>query len=208
MGSSRNAADISLTVDVVESLFVQKEINEYILVTGDSGFIGLIEKLHLYKKKVTIISMNESMSRSLRTHADEVTIFVNQLDTNKEIIKLDYKTAFAIKKTERQFSNAEKTVWAILKDNEKKSDILSVVDTIFASKQVEQEIKKGMPSSYLTSAVKIIFGQDWNRRDIYLNLINNRIQTNYSLTKGLVFEKKTPKRKRHPEGRRIITFLD
>lgn len=209
-GYLRNSADISLTADVVESLFLKKEISEYILVSGDSGYIGLIEKLHLYKKKVSVISMNKSLSRSLKNYADKVTIFVDQPDTKREVIKLDYKDAYEIKKAERQFSNAEKTVWAILKKNEKASDIISVANTIFDSKQIIDEIKKGMPLNYLTSAAMIIFSQTKSKRDNFINLINSRIKNNYTLVGELVFEKKEKKekRKRTPGGRRVITFLE
>ncbi len=61
----KNAADIRLTADAMETLFTMPHINTFVLVASDSDYTGLILKLREYGKKVVGIGTREHTSEYL-----------------------------------------------------------------------------------------------------------------------------------------------
>nr|WP_305779107.1 NYN domain-containing protein [Nocardia nova] len=59
-GTHKNAADIRLTVDAMETLIAHADIGVFVLVTGDSDFTPLVQKLREYGKHVIGIGTNEA----------------------------------------------------------------------------------------------------------------------------------------------------
>lgn len=59
-GSHKNAADIRLAVDAMETLIAHADIGVFVLVTGDSDFTPLVQKLREFGKHVIGIGTNEA----------------------------------------------------------------------------------------------------------------------------------------------------
>ncbi|WP_181063502.1 NYN domain-containing protein [Nocardia nova] len=59
-GSHKNAADIRLAVDAMETLIAHADIGIFVLVTGDSDFTPLVQKLREFGKHVIGIGTNEA----------------------------------------------------------------------------------------------------------------------------------------------------
>ncbi|WP_220139908.1 NYN domain-containing protein [Nocardia huaxiensis] len=58
-GTHKNAADIRLAVDAMETLITHAEIGVFVLVTGDSDFTPLVQKLREFGKHVIGIGASE-----------------------------------------------------------------------------------------------------------------------------------------------------
>lgn len=52
----KNGADIRMAMDVVETTYTRSEIDEFILLTGDSDFVPVIERLRLKAKRSAIVA--------------------------------------------------------------------------------------------------------------------------------------------------------
>ncbi|WP_218007632.1 NYN domain-containing protein [Nocardia vinacea] len=59
-GTHKNAADIRLAVDAMETLITHGEIGVFVLVTGDSDFTPLVQKLREFGKHVIGVGTNEN----------------------------------------------------------------------------------------------------------------------------------------------------
>jgi hypothetical protein len=70
----RNSADITMTIDIIETTLRNPKINEYILVTRDSDFVPVLRRLRQEKKRTAILvdQDNAARFRIFRTHADIV----------------------------------------------------------------------------------------------------------------------------------------
>ena len=69
--SKKNATDIRLAVDAIELVFTRPEIGTYILLSGDSDFASLVNKLKEYGKYVIGVGIRESSSDLLVMNCDE-----------------------------------------------------------------------------------------------------------------------------------------
>ena len=69
--SKKNATDIRLAVDAMELVFTRPEIGTYILLSGDSDFASLVNKLKEYGKYVIGVGIRESSSDLLVMNCDE-----------------------------------------------------------------------------------------------------------------------------------------
>jgi hypothetical protein len=52
----KNGADIRMAMDVIEATYTRSEIDEYILLTGDSDFVPVLERLRLKSKRSAIVA--------------------------------------------------------------------------------------------------------------------------------------------------------
>ncbi|MGO1053052.1 NYN domain-containing protein [Crossiella sp. CA198] len=64
-GSHKNAADIRLAVDAMETLITHPEIGVFILITGDSDFTPLVQRLREFGKHVVGVGTETSASSRL-----------------------------------------------------------------------------------------------------------------------------------------------
>jgi uncharacterized protein (TIGR00288 family) len=68
---TKNAADIQMTVDAMETLIVHPEVTVYVLVTGDSDFTPLVRRLREFGKWVVGVGADASASRRLVSVSSE-----------------------------------------------------------------------------------------------------------------------------------------
>ena len=52
----KNGADIRMAMDVIETTYTRSEIDEFILLTGDSDFVPVLERLRLKAKRSAIVA--------------------------------------------------------------------------------------------------------------------------------------------------------
>ena len=52
----KNGADIRMAMDVIETTYTRSEIDEYILLTGDSDFVPVLERLRVKAKRSAIVA--------------------------------------------------------------------------------------------------------------------------------------------------------
>jgi uncharacterized protein (TIGR00288 family) len=71
----KNAADIQMVVDALETAFTHPEIDVFILVTGDSDFSAVVRKLRAYGKKVIGIGLRQSTSEALVKACDHFILY-------------------------------------------------------------------------------------------------------------------------------------
>jgi uncharacterized protein (TIGR00288 family) len=70
---TKNAADIQMAVDAMETLIVHPEIVVYVLVTGDSDFTPLVRRLREFGKWVVGVGAEANASRRLVSVSSEYT---------------------------------------------------------------------------------------------------------------------------------------
>ena len=70
--SQKNAADIHLAVDAVETVIGNAAIQRVYLVAGDSDYCPLVRTLRRHGREVICIAWSNSLAEMLRHHADRV----------------------------------------------------------------------------------------------------------------------------------------
>jgi uncharacterized protein (TIGR00288 family) len=68
---TKNAADIQMTVDAMETLIVHPEIAVYVLINCDSDFTPLVRRLREFGKWVVSVGADASASRRLVSVSSE-----------------------------------------------------------------------------------------------------------------------------------------
>ncbi|MBF0554209.1 MAG: NYN domain-containing protein [Nitrospirae bacterium] len=54
--NKKDAADMSLICDAMETIFVNSYVSTYVIVSGDKDFMPLIRKLHRHGKRIIVIA--------------------------------------------------------------------------------------------------------------------------------------------------------
>ncbi|MBI3698521.1 MAG: NYN domain-containing protein [Acidobacteria bacterium] len=67
----KNGADINLALDALEMAFTRDHINAFTIVSGDSDFMALVEKLKQYNKRVFIVGGKAFTSTILQRNCHE-----------------------------------------------------------------------------------------------------------------------------------------
>src|SRR5438270_13482398 len=67
----KNGADINLALDALEMAFTHDHINAYAIVSGDSDFIALVNKLKQYDKRVFVVGGRAFTSTILQKNCHE-----------------------------------------------------------------------------------------------------------------------------------------
>jgi hypothetical protein len=62
---AKNAADIQIAVDAMETLITHPDIGVYVLVSGDGDFTPLVRRLREFGKRVIGVGTENSASRRL-----------------------------------------------------------------------------------------------------------------------------------------------
>ncbi len=99
----RNGADIRMAMDIVESTHTLSRIDEYILVTRDSDFVSVLNRLR-EKHKATAIVADESrpeIHTTMRHHAD-ILIPMRRLVEARTYIRLPAKRGILARIRRRQ----------------------------------------------------------------------------------------------------------
>lgn len=71
----KNAADIQMVADILETLFTHPDIDIFVLATGDSDFSAVARKLRSYGKRVIGIGLQRATSEVLVKACDEFLIY-------------------------------------------------------------------------------------------------------------------------------------
>lgn len=78
MGASRkNAADIKMAVDAIETAYERNYVTTFVICTGDSDFTPLVHKLRELNKKVIGVGVKASTSALLPPACDEFLFYEN-----------------------------------------------------------------------------------------------------------------------------------
>ncbi|HYM11689.1 MAG TPA: NYN domain-containing protein [Bryobacterales bacterium] len=77
----KNGADINLALDALEMAFTRDHINTFTIVSGDSDFMALVEKLKQYNKRVFIVGGKAFTSTILQRNCHEFISYESLLDS-------------------------------------------------------------------------------------------------------------------------------
>jgi uncharacterized protein (TIGR00288 family) len=76
----KNGADINLALDALEMAFTHKHVNAFAIVSGDSDFISLVNKLKEYGKTVFIVGGKAFTSTILQQNCHEFISYESMID--------------------------------------------------------------------------------------------------------------------------------
>ena len=76
----KNGADINLALDALEMAFTHDHINAFAIVSGDSDFIALVNKLKQYDKTIFVVGGRAFTSTILQKNCHEFISYENLLD--------------------------------------------------------------------------------------------------------------------------------
>ena len=76
----KNGADINLALDALEMAFTHDHINAFAIVSGDSDFIALVNKLKQYDKRVYVVGGRAFTSTILQKNCHEFVSYESIID--------------------------------------------------------------------------------------------------------------------------------
>ncbi|HZT32905.1 MAG TPA: NYN domain-containing protein [Bryobacteraceae bacterium] len=82
----KNGADINLALDALEMAFTHDHINTFAIVSGDSDFIALLNKLKQKDKRVLVIGGRAFTSTILQKNCHEFISYESLLDESKPAV--------------------------------------------------------------------------------------------------------------------------
>src|SRR6185312_11450727 len=79
----KNGGDINLALDALEMAFTHDHINAFTIVSGDSDFMALVNKLKQYDKTVFVVGGKAFTSTILQKNCHEFISYESMLDDNR-----------------------------------------------------------------------------------------------------------------------------
>jgi uncharacterized protein (TIGR00288 family) len=79
----KNGADINLALDALEMAFTHDHINAFAIVSGDSDFIALVNKLKQYDKRIFVVGGRAFTSTILQKNCHEFVSYESLLDETR-----------------------------------------------------------------------------------------------------------------------------
>ena len=79
----KNGADINLALDALELAFTHDHINAFAIISGDSDFIALVNKLKQYDKTVFVVGGKAFTSTILQKNCHEFISYESMLDDSR-----------------------------------------------------------------------------------------------------------------------------
>jgi uncharacterized protein (TIGR00288 family) len=76
----KNGADINLALDALEMAFTHDHINAFAIVSGDSDFIALVNKLKQYDKRIFVVGGRAFTSTILQKNCHEFIAYESVID--------------------------------------------------------------------------------------------------------------------------------
>src|ERR1700675_4986601 len=76
----KNGADINLALDALEMAFTHDHINAFAIVSGDSDFMALVNKLKRYDKRVFVVGGRAFTSTILQKNCHEFVAYESMID--------------------------------------------------------------------------------------------------------------------------------
>src|SRR4030081_3396475 len=80
----KNGADINLALDALELAFTHDHINAFAIVSGDSDFIALVNKLKQYDKTVFVVGGRAFTSTILQKNCHEFISYESVIDEPRQ----------------------------------------------------------------------------------------------------------------------------
>ena len=80
----KNGADINLALDALEMAFTHDHINAFAIVSGDSDFIALVNKLKQYDKRIYVVGGRAFTSTILQRNCHEFISYESLLDEPRQ----------------------------------------------------------------------------------------------------------------------------
>ena len=80
---NKNGADINLALDALEMAFTHDHINAFAIVSGDSDFIALVNKLKQYDKRVYVVGGRAFTSTILQKNCHEFIAYESIIDDSR-----------------------------------------------------------------------------------------------------------------------------
>src|SRR5215218_7491188 len=85
----KNGADINLALDALEMAFTHDHVNSFAIVSGDSDFIPLVNKLKEYGKTVYVVGGKAFTSTILQQNCHEFVSYESLLDDRRGSRRID-----------------------------------------------------------------------------------------------------------------------
>src|SRR5204863_6156762 len=82
----KNGADINLALDALEMAFTHSHVNAFAIVSGDSDFVPLVNKLKEYGKTVFVVGGKAFTSTILQQNCHEFISFESLLTEGGEVL--------------------------------------------------------------------------------------------------------------------------
>src|SRR4051794_15950118 len=79
----KNGADINLALDALEMAFTHDHVNAFAIISGDSDFIPLVNKLKEYGKTVYVVGGKAFTSTILQQNCHEFVSYESLLDSRR-----------------------------------------------------------------------------------------------------------------------------
>ena len=79
----KNGADINLALDALEMAFTHDHINAFAIVSGDSDFIALVNKLKQYDKRIFVVGGRAFTSTILQRNCHEFVAYESMIDDSR-----------------------------------------------------------------------------------------------------------------------------
>jgi len=187
--NGKNGADIKLAIDSVEIAINNPHINTFAIVSGDSDFLSLIQKLRELGKYIIIISGEAFTSKLMMKNCDEFISYELIADIKGKVQKEDLSLETEVSGAIELLRNAIR----ILEDEGKKTDFASIKFKILQLDPSFTEKKIGFSSfgSFIKSVAE-------NKQlDIEVDLINGiwYVKSNSIEDDNDGYETRTPTRK-------------
>ncbi len=80
----KNGADINLALDALEMAFTHDHINAFAIVSGDSDFIALVNKLKQYDKRIFVVGGRAFTSTILQKNCHEFVAYESVIDEPRD----------------------------------------------------------------------------------------------------------------------------
>jgi len=94
----KNSSDIALAGNIQEALERNSDVNNFIIGTGDSDFLPLIDAIHEHGKKAVVIALRNTLSATLADAADQVRYLDDAFQQSSE----KYPTHFVKKEDHKK----------------------------------------------------------------------------------------------------------
>lgn len=92
----KNYADLKIAIDVLNSMYTNDNIDEFILMSNDKDMTPLLNTLRMNKRRASIITTGREYNNALCEFADEHITFEDIINTryNKDLLVIDIENKF------------------------------------------------------------------------------------------------------------------
>lgn len=93
IGSKKNRADLFISIDAFETLYVNNpKLDRYIFVTSDSDFTVIMDKLRKYGKEVWLVCRKEDEARQILAKSCDKMLFLEDFYQSESFSSFDEKS--------------------------------------------------------------------------------------------------------------------